>query len=152
MFVPVMQSRDCSSFSIFPRAWEQTRLCAYLWRLLFVTAEHAQHHFQGQSHFLFCSFFSFFFLKKGGSYSVTPCWEQKYFCKQNPLCWISSVGSATQSCPTLCDPMDCSTPALPVHHQLPELAQTHVHWVRDAIQPSYPLSSTSPPSFNLFQY
>ena len=57
-----------------------------------------------------------------------------------------------QSCPTLCDPMDCSTPGLPVHHQLPELAQTHVHWVSDAIQPSHPLLSPSPPDFNLSQH
>ena len=48
--------------------------------------------------------------------------------------------------------MDCSTPGLPVHHQLPELAQTHVHRVSDAIQPSHPLSSTSPPAFNLSQH
>ena len=60
--------------------------------------------------------------------------------------------SVTQSCPTLCDPMDCSTPGLPVHHQLPELAQTHVHRVSDAIQPSHPLSSPSPPAFNLSQH
>ena len=57
--------------------------------------------------------------------------------------------SVTQSCPTLCDPLDCSTSGLPVHHQLPEFTQTHVHWVRDAIQPSHPLSSLSPPSFSL---
>ena len=50
----------------------------------------------------------------------------------------------TQSCPTLCDPMKSSTPGLPVHHQLPEFAQTHVHRVSDAIQPSHPLSSPSP--------
>ena len=49
--------------------------------------------------------------------------------------------SVTQSCRTLCDPMDCSTPGFPVHHQLPELTQTHVHWVGDAIQPSHPLSA-----------
>ena len=48
-----------------------------------------------------------------------------------------------------CDPMDCSMPGLPVHHQLPEFTQTHVHWVGDAIQPSHPLSSPSPPTFNL---
>ena len=48
--------------------------------------------------------------------------------------------------------MDCSTPALPVHHQLPELTQTHVHWVGDAIQPSHPLSSPSPPALNLSQH
>ena len=58
----------------------------------------------------------------------------------------------TQSCPTLCAPMDCSTPGLPVHHQLPEFTQIHVHWVGDAIQPSHPLSSPSPPAFNLSQY
>ena len=48
--------------------------------------------------------------------------------------------------------MDCSTPGFPIHHQLPELAQTHVHWVTDAIQPSHPLSSLSSPAFNLFQH
>ena len=57
--------------------------------------------------------------------------------------------SVTQSCRTLWDPMDCSTPGLPVHHQLTEFTQTHVHWVGNAIQPSYPLSSPSPPAFNL---
>ena len=60
-----------------------------------------------------------------------------------------SVSSTTQLYPTLCDPMDCSTPGLPVYHQFPELTQTHVHWVSDAIQPSHPLSSPSPPVFNL---
>ena len=59
--------------------------------------------------------------------------------------WLSSV---TQSCPILCDPMDCSTPGYPVHYQLPELTQTH----GDAIQPSHPLSSPSPPTFNLSQH
>ena len=58
----------------------------------------------------------------------------------------------SQSCPTLCDPMDYSKPGFPVHHQLLELTQTHVHWVSDAIQPSCPLSSPSPPAFNLFQH
>ena len=57
--------------------------------------------------------------------------------------------SVAQSCLTLCDPMDYSTPGFPVHHQLPELTQTHVHRVSDAIQPSRPLSSPSPPAFNL---
>ena len=63
--------------------------------------------------------------------------------------------SVAQSCPTLCDPMDCSMSGFPVHHQLPELAQTHVHQVGDAIQPSHPLSSPSPqpsifPSIRVF--
>ena len=60
--------------------------------------------------------------------------------------------SVVQLCPTLCDPMDRSMPGLPVHHQLPEFTQTHVHWVGDAIQPSHPLSSPSPPAFNLSQH
>ena len=63
-----------------------------------------------------------------------------------------NLSSATLSCLMLCDPMDCSTPGLPVHHQLPEFTQTHVHWVGDPIQPSPPLSSPSPPSFNLSQH
>ena len=62
-----------------------------------------------------------------------------------------SVSSVTQACPTLCDPMDCSTPGFPVHHQLPEPTQTHVHWVGDAIKSSNPLSSPSPPTFKLSQ-
>ena len=60
--------------------------------------------------------------------------------------------SVTQSCPALCDPMNRSTPGLPVHHQLPESTQTHVHRVGDAIQPSHPLSSPSPPVLNLSQH
>ena len=64
-------------------------------------------------------------------------------------CQFSSVA---QSCPSLCDPMDCSTPGLPVHCQLPEFTQTHVHWGSDAIQPSHLLSSPSPPDFNLLQH
>ena len=59
--------------------------------------------------------------------------------------------SVTQSCLTLCDPMDCITLGFPVHHQLQELTQTHVHRVGDAIQPSHPLSPPSPPTFNLSQ-
>ena len=60
--------------------------------------------------------------------------------------------SVSQSCPTLCDPMNCSPPGLPVHHQLPEFTQTHVHRVSDAIQPSHPLSSPFPPSPNSSQH
>ena len=60
--------------------------------------------------------------------------------------------SAAQLCPTLCDPMECNTPDFPVHHQLPELAQTYVQWVGDAIQPSHAPSSPSPPAFNLSQH
>ena len=60
--------------------------------------------------------------------------------------------SVTQLCPTLWDPMNHSTPGLPAHHQLPESTQTHVHWVGNAIQPSHPLSSPYPPTFNLSQH
>ena len=63
---------------------------------------------------------------------------------------ISSVQSL--SCPTLCDPMNCSTPGIPIHHHLPEFIQTHVHRVGDAIQPSRPLSSPSPPAPNPSQH
>ena len=60
--------------------------------------------------------------------------------------------SVTRLCPTLCDPMDCTTPGLLVHHQLPESTKNHVHRVSDAIQPSHPLSFPSPPALNLFQH
>ena len=69
--------------------------------------------------------------------------------------WLSAslhgsvqFSSVAQSCPILCNPMNRSTPGLPVHYQLPKSTQTHVHWVSDAIQPSHPLSSPSPPAFN----
>ena len=65
---------------------------------------------------------------------------------------IIHFSSVAQSCPTLCNPMNCSTPGLPVHHQLPEFTKTHVHWVSDAIQPSHPLSSPSPPAPNPSQH
>ena len=63
-----------------------------------------------------------------------------------------SISSLTQSCLTFCNPMNCSTPGLPVHHQLPESTQTPVHHVSDAIQPSHPLSSPSPPALNISQH
>ena len=83
---------------------------------------------------------------------LTSClllfWELKYWL------WYLSVQftSVAQSCLTLCDPMDCSTLGLPVYHQFPELTQTHVHWVGDAIQPSHPLLSPSPLTFNISQH
>ena len=83
-------------------------------------------------------FFFFFFL-------LPSCLPFNYFF----LCLFSSL---TLSCPTLCDPMDCSMPGFPVLHQLPELSQMHVHQVSDAIQPSHPLSSPSPPALNLSQH
>ena len=78
-------------------------------------------------------------------------------CKSKPQ-WASTLpirtqfSSVTQSCPTLCDPMNRSTPGLPVHNQLPEFTQTHAHRVGDATQPSHPLSSPSPPAPNPSQH
>ena len=65
-----------------------------------------------------------------------------------PKYWSFSFSIIPSMCLTLCNPMNCNTPGLPVHHQLPEFTQTHVHWVGDAIQPSHPLSSPSPPAPN----
>ena len=66
--------------------------------------------------------------------------------------FLVQFSSVPQLCATFCDLMGCSMPGFPVHHQLPEFALTHVHWAGDAIQPSHPLSSPSPPAFNLSQH
>ena len=84
--------------------------------------------------------------------NVSSCMNQTHIWFYMLSIWprtISSVqfSSVTQLCLTLCNPMNRSMPGLPVHHQLPEFTQTHVHWVRDAIQPSHPLLSPSPPAF-----
>ena len=84
-------------------------------------------------------------------------WSLKYAFSPFLVLWFSRFSSVqfsslSQSCPILCDPMNRSTPALSVHHQLPEFTQTHVHRVRDAIQPSHPLSSPSPPAPNPSQH
>ena len=71
------------------------------------------------------------------------------FCNDN---WRICCCSASQSCPTLCDTMDCNTPGFPVLHYLPEFAQTHVRWVGVAIQPSHPLLPPSPPALHLSQH
>ena len=91
-----------------------------------------------------------------GSYewSGIICWHKNPVRQVNMTLLVAytlhiQFSSVTQSCPTLHNPMDCSTPSLPIHHQLPEFTQTHVHWVGDAIQPSHPLSSPFPPAFNL---
>ena len=80
--------------------------------------------------------------------------EEKYDLLSFILIGIRSdqIRSVTQSCPTLCNPMNCSTPGLPVHHQLPEFTETHIHRVSDAIQPSHPLSSPSPLAPNPSQH
>ena len=94
--------------------------------LLHVVVQFSQHHFLKLLSFLHCIFLT-------------------------PLTQIQ-IRSVAQSCPTLCDPMNHSMPGLPVHHQLPEFTQTHVHRVSDAIQPSHPLSSPSPLAPNLSQH
>ena len=70
------------------------------------------------------------------------------FCHSLLLLWLIGLrfSSVAQSCPTLCDPVNRSTPGVPVHHQLPEFTQIHIHWVGDAIQPSHPLSSPPAPT------
>ena len=88
---------------------------------------------------------------------ILHCGSNVYICNGNKLKINANVmlvpfSSVTLSCPTLWDPMDCSTLGFPVHHQIPELTQTHVHRVSDAIQPSHPLPPPSPPAFNLSQH
>ena len=72
--------------------------------------------------------------------------------RANFTVYLDTAFSSAQSCLTFCDPIDCSTPEFPAHHQLLEPAQTHVHQIGDNIQPSHPLSSPSPSAFNLPQY
>ena len=79
-------------------------------------------------------------------------WERHNHHHHQCNCYSVQFSSVAQLCPALCDPMDCSTPGFPVHHELLELAQAHVHWVGDAIQPSHPLLSPSPPAFNLSEH
>ena len=98
------------------------------------------------SAFLFLAFFFFFFNWGIAAYNVVLVFSVQ---QSESAIQFSSVA---QSCPALCDPMNLSRPGLPVHHQLPESTPTHVHWVSDAIQPSHPLSSPSPPAFSLSQH
>ena len=86
-------------------------------------------------------------MKWGGGYDKMGNWDLLIY-TTNTTNQFSSV----IQCLTLCDSMDCSTPGFPVYHKLLELFQTHVHWVGDAIQPSQPLSSPSPPAFNLSEH
>ena len=79
-------------------------------------------------------------------------WQEDFLLLAPPGKSIYPFSSVAELCPTLCNPMDCSTPAFPVHHQLLELAQTHVHRVGDGIQPTHPLSFPSPSAFNLSQH
>ena len=88
------------------------------------------------------------FQTNGLNPGILHCRQILYSLSHQACLRLTQFSSVTQLCPTLCDPMDCSMPGLPVHHQLLELIQTHVHRVSDAIQLSHPLPSPSPPTFN----
>ena len=94
------------------------------------------------------------FLTQGSNSGLLHCKQILYYLSHHrkSIISFSQFSSVTQSCQTIWHPMYCSTPVFPVHHQLRELAQTLVHWVSDAIQPSHPLSSPSLPGFNLSQH
>ena len=85
---------------------------------------------------------------RDGNIRHLTCLLRNLYAGQNATDRPLQLSSVAQSHPTLCDPMNRSTPGLPVYHQIPEFTQTHVHWVSDAIQPSHPLSSPSPPAPN----
>ena len=99
---------------------------------------------------------SFWLLQLGLLFEISslPWNGNLHILKKESYSILASVqfSSVAQLCPTLCDPMNCSTPGLPVHHQLPEFTQTHVHRIGDAIQPSHPLSSPFPPAPNPSQH
>ena len=110
--------------------------------------------FLGESTGLGCHFLlQGIFLTQGSNPGLPHCRQTLYHLSHqgSPYNCIQ-FSSVVQSCLTLCDPMNRSTPGLPIHHQLPEFTQTHVHRVGDAIQPSHPLSSPSPPALNLSQH
>ena len=109
--------------------------------------------FVNSMYYLYCTIESCFFVyKKKCLYSLLRVIHEIKFLERQVLMSQLQFSSVAQSCPTLCELMDCSTPCLPVHNQLPEFTQTHVHRVGDAIQPSHVLSSPSPPAFNLSQH
>ena len=102
---------------------------------------------------IFNIFYLIFMVDSSSLLSFFSRYHEIYFYYRQIL-YLNNIqfSSVTQSCLTICDPMDCSMPGFLVHQQLLELAQTHVHRVSDAIQPSHPLLSPSPPAFNLFQH
>ena len=100
--------------------------------------------------YIYVHFFIFFsIMAHHRRLNLIPCERQK-----DLICIYVSFqfSSVAQSCPTFCNPTDCSMPGLRIHHQLLEFTQTHVHWVGDTIQPSHPVLSPSPPAFNLCQH
>ena len=93
-----------------------------------------------------------FFIKYIKNKIQDMCFSSQASGLKSSLWYSIQFSSVPQLCLTLCEPMNHSTPGLPVHHQFPEFTQTHVHWVGDAIQPSHPLSSPSPPALNPSQH
>ena len=95
-----------------------------------------------------------FLQRVGGKVKTEARWRNFFLkkCVRPLFCYLVRFSTVAQSCPTLCDPVNRSTTGLPVHHHLPEFTQTHVHRVGDAIQPSHPLASTSPPAPNPSQH
>ena len=96
-------------------------------------------------------------LPSKGSHTVRHNWSNlaataRFLYNSSRVMVRIQFSSVAQLCPILCNPMDCSTGGFPVHHQLPEFTETHVHWVDDAIQISHPLLSPSPPAFNVSQH
>ena len=105
------------------------------------------------NHLLYWVLKHFFTQKKKNKNPVSIKQLLPHYLATTKLLFVSiQFSSVAQLCPAICNPMDCSTPGLPGHHQLLEFIQTHVHWVGDAIQPSHPLSFPSPPIFNLSQH
>ena len=100
---------------------------------------------------LYIPLLSSWFSSLWGMFSSVLTEPLKEICYNLPV-YSVQFRSVTQLCPTLWDPLDCSMPGFPVHHELLELTQTHVHWLGDAIQPSHPLSSPFPPAFNHSQH
>ena len=147
---------NCQWSLIFHKLWANTDCLKSQehgkLQIQYRTCSRRRFHLHGDSHH--CS------SPTGYSEFVTDCWGYQDFItlqqSDQIRAWTrknnNQFCSVTQSCLTLCHPKDSSTPDLPVHHQLLELAQNHVHRVSDAIQPSHPLSSPSPPAFNLFQH
>ena len=116
----------------------------FLWYISSPLSLHTHTHTHTHTHILLALFISSTLWPEDLDFTY---WNRRH---RNLLCCCCF--SVAHSCPTLWDPMDCSLPGLPVHHHLPELAQTHFYWVDDAIQPSCPLLSPSPPAFNLSQH
>ena len=127
------------SFIFFYVAWTRRRLC----RFLILPSMMVKNGPLGSERWFRSTcvilHFTSLTLKQEGSYHPHTDWRYQF-------------SSVSQSCLTLCNPMDCSMPGFPVHHQLPEPTQIHVHHVGEAIQPSHSLSSPSPPAFNLSQH